>query len=100
MARHSKPRKGSTSPLVVVFAGAATLFCTVAILYLKYGLDKCNLNTGEDDLWTFGQPLAIVMLFAPALSAFEVLLSRSSLITSLSDAEYESECRAKRDGRL
>ena len=62
-------------PFLKNIAIPTTLFVSALVLYLKYGIKGCNLNAGEDNEWSFGQSLAVVLLFAPGLSALEVYMS-------------------------
>ncbi|MCJ1329150.1 hypothetical protein MMC10_005828 [Thelotrema lepadinum] len=47
------------------------------VFRLKYKLQDCDMNTGADNEWTFGQYLALLMLVAPAFSAWNSLLDKT-----------------------
>jgi hypothetical protein len=53
------------SDVVAYFATLATLFLCIVILYMKFGLRDCPLDTSADNRWTFGQWLIIIMAVAP-----------------------------------
>ena len=56
----------------------AALFLTIVyistVINLKFKLRDCNMNTGDDNQWTFGQYLALFVLVAPIYAALEAFL--------------------------
>ena len=44
------------------------------VIHLKFKLRDCNMNTGDDNQWTFGQYLALFVLVAPIYSTLEAFL--------------------------
>lgn len=60
--------------LTAFFGLPATIHLLWAVLHLKYAAHKgCDLNTGDDNGWKLGQLLAMIMLAALLLTAFETL---------------------------
>ena len=51
-----------------------TIFYISTVINLKWKLRDCNMNTGEDNQWTFGQYLALFVLVAPIYSTLEAFL--------------------------
>ena len=74
-AAERESRKDVTAEaFAVFFAAVVTIFLAIVVLIMKFGLKNCSLNTAEDNQWTFGQWLTIIMAVAPFLSAFEEFL--------------------------
>jgi amino acid transporter len=69
-------RSGSIAIAVALYALISTIIFVSVVLNLKFKLRDCNMNTGEDNEWTFGQYLALFVLVAPTLTAFEAFLGR------------------------
>ena len=51
-----------------------TIFYISTVIHLKFKLRDCNMNTGDDNQWTFGQYLALFVLVAPIYSTLEAFL--------------------------
>lgn len=51
-----------------------TILYIIIVLWLRFGLADCNMNTGDDNQWTFGQYLALFVLRAPIYSTLEAFL--------------------------
>ena len=64
-----------------IIVGGVSILATIAypvyaIALLKYGQTDCNMNTGEENAWTFGQVLSVAMLGTILLSFIEAVLSK------------------------
>ena len=60
--------------LNVIVALFLTIVYISAVINLKFKLKDCNMNTGDDNQWTFGQYLALFVLVAPIYAALEAFL--------------------------
>ena len=60
--------------LIALFALICTIILIATVFGLKFKLRDCDMNTGEDNQWTFGQYLALFVLLAPTWSALEAFL--------------------------
>lgn len=61
--------------LIVTFrAGFFTILYISIVIQLKFQLRDCNMKTGDENQWTFGQYLALFVLVAPIYSTLEAFL--------------------------
>ena len=58
--------------LALIPLGLTTVYLILVIL-LKFKLRDCKMTTGDDNQWTFGQCLALLVLLAPIYSTLEDL---------------------------
>ena len=67
------PGLGSAITNTLITLGL-TIYYISKVIKLKFKLRDCNMNTGEDNQWTFGQYLALFVLMAPIYATLEAFL--------------------------
>ena len=53
------------------------------VINLKFKLKACNMNTGSDNQWKYGQYLALFVLAAPIYATLEAFLGMSNLCSQI-----------------
>ena len=75
---YSSIGKGKPRTELQILNASYALFVTIhyvaIVIDLKFKLRDCDMNTGDDNQWTFGQYLVLFVLAAPIYSTLEAFL--------------------------
>lgn len=93
--RAMKRSDKTTAAVIGYLALVPTLYLISLVFYMKFGSKACPLNSSEDNAWSYGQFLAILMAAAPFVAAVEDFISELDTTFPLLKVNTDSNLRLK-----